>query len=89
MAKLIKNVKIKKVNWDKILTKEVVFRLSQPAMPYVPTPKQENVSAVVGLLVVAIVFIIGINIGLFVANFLKEPTWHSPNGCALQVLPTK
>jgi hypothetical protein len=47
--------------------------------------KEENISAVVGLLVVAIVFIIGINIGLFVANFLKEPTWHTPKGCPVYV----
>lgn len=53
------------------------------------TKKEENISAVVGLLVVAIVFIIGINIGLFVANFLKEPTWHSPKGCPLFVSETK
>ena len=53
------------------------------------TKKEEKISDVVGLLVVAIVFIIGINIGLFVANFLKEPTWHSPKGCPLFVSETK
>ena len=74
-GKAIREVKLTKRETveDKALNNvcEVLTKEGPRMMAKLDKTKQENVSAVVGLLVVAIVFIIGINIGLFVANFLK------------------
>lgn len=50
---------------------------------------EENISAVVGFLVLVIIFWIGYNLGVFVTNKLREPTWHSPKGCPLYVQTNK
>lgn len=49
------------------------------------TKKEENISAVVGFLIIFIIFAIGINTGMIISNILREPTWHSPKGCPLFV----
>lgn len=49
------------------------------------TKYEENISAIVGFLVVVIIFVVGINLGMFASNFLREPTWHSPKGCPIYV----
>ena len=46
---------------------------------------EENLSAIVGFLVVVIIFVLGVNLGMFASNFLRQPTWHSPKGCPLFV----
>lgn len=53
------------------------------------TKKEENIAALVGFLITVTIFLVGINLGMFVSNILREPTWHSPKGCPLFVQTNK
>lgn len=46
---------------------------------------EKNLGAGVGLLIILLVALLGINAVMGIANFLKEPTWLSPKGCPLFV----
>lgn len=37
------------------------------------------------LVMFLLVLVIGMNVGMFLTNLLREPTWHSPKGCPLFV----
>ena len=49
------------------------------------TFKEENISAVAGLLVIIIVFLLGDMFGHWQATNLRYPTWHTPKGCPVYV----